>query len=460
MQSKSRRDFLKKTAAIGVGTMFLPNFTSCAKPSGKVNIAFIGVGGRGMNNVSASLNKENPELSDNIVAFCDVSDHTGARVYEARPDVPRYTDFRKMFDEMHRDIDAVVISTPDHTHFPAAMAAMQLGKHVFVEKPLAHNVWQLRTLRKAASHYNVISQMGNQGHCSDGIRRVKEWVDSGVSGDVKEIFAWFNGPSFHEKGYFLKPENFPPESLPVPEGLDWENWLGPVGDHPYHGYIHPRFWRGWYDFGNGELGDWACHTLDAPFWALDLGSPTVVESEFSDRNPMPEKFVTNQSILRFEFPARGNKPPVILKWFEGGLKPENRPEWLVDELPGSGMIMVGSETSIRTGGRPNDSSLIMPPEEWAEYMENPPEPVIPLIPNENPNQEWLNAIKGNGPMPGSDFEYATRLTEMANIGVLAQRFDTRIEFDSEKMEISNHPELNQYLKEPVREGWEYGEDLW
>ena len=175
---------------------------------------------------------------------------------------------------------------------------------------------------------------------------------------------------------------------------------------------------------------------------------------------MPEQFVTNSSLLRFEFPARGSKPPVIMKWYEGGLQPENRPEWLMDELPNNGMIMVGSEKSVRTGGRPNDSRLVMPEEEWKVYQENPSEPVIPRIPDESPHHEWLNAIKGSGPMPVSDFNYASRLTEMALMGVLAQRFDTRIEFDAKSMKITNHPELNQYVKEPVRKGWEYGEDLW
>ena len=175
---------------------------------------------------------------------------------------------------------------------------------------------------------------------------------------------------------------------------------------------------------------------------------------------MPESFVTSKSVLRFEFPARGNKPPITLKWHEGGLQPENRPEWLMESLPKNGMIMVGSKNSVKTGGRPNDSQIIMSPEELEEFNKNPTEPSIARIPNENQYYEWLNAIKGNGPMPGSNFEYSTRLTEMALVGVLAQRFDTRIEFDSEKMEITNHPELNVYLKEPVRDGWKYGDELW
>lgn len=459
MKSRSRRSFLQKSAALGVGTLFIPHFLK-ASANSKVNIAVIGAGGRGWSNFTSFLNKENPELSENIVAFCDVCDTRAAAAYKAFPEVPRFKDFRRMLDKKHKDIDAVIISTPDHTHFPAAMASMQMGKHVYVEKPLARNIWQLRTLSKAASHYNVIAQMGNQGHSTDGIRRVKEWVDAGITGEVREVFAWFNGPEFKEDGYFLKPKSYPPAASPVPEGLDWDLWLGPAAEIPYARYYHPRFWRGWYDFGCGELGDWACHTLDAPFWSLELGTPTAVEPEFSDRNPMPEKFVTNSSVLRFEFPARGNKPPVIMKWYEGGKQPENYQEWGIGELSNNGMIMLGSEKSIQTGGRPNDSRLVMAEEEWEAYQQKLPESVIPRVPDESPHHEWLNAIKGSGPMPVSDFGYASRLTEMALVGVLAQRFNTRIEFNAESMEISNHPELNQYVKEPVRKGWEYGEDLW
>jgi predicted dehydrogenase len=319
-------------------------------------------------------------------------------------------------------------------------------------------VWQLRTLKKAAEYYNVITQMGNQGHTTDGIRKVKEWYDAGVTGEVKEIFAWFNGPEFGEGKYFTKPGQYPPAEQAVSESLDWDLWLGTAAVRPYNKVYVPRSWRGFYDFGNGELGDWACHTLDAPFWSLELGMPNVVESEFHSGSP--EGFVPDKSIIRFEFPERGNKPPAVLKWYEGGLKPENRSEWGIDELPPSGMIMVGEKQSIITGGRPNNAMLIMSDEEWEDWVANKmPAPSIPRIEG-GPVKEFLDAIKGNGPMPGSNFNYATGLTEMALIGVLAQRFNIRIEYDATNMKVTNHPELDQFIKEPVREGWEYGEELW
>jgi len=450
MNYYSRRNFLKSSSALAVGAVIIPNLISCS-PSQKINIAIIGVGGRGKAQWSTCKN-------ENVVAMCDVDSNRAQEGFEAFPNAKKYSDFRKMFDEMGNEIDAVMVSTPDHTHFPAAMAAMQLGKHVFVEKPLAHNIWQLRTLKKAAKYYKVITQMGNQGHATDGIRRIKEWVDAGIIGDVKEVIAWFNGPAFGPDKYFEKTDPYPPIEQAIPNGLDWDLWLGPAANRPYNSAYVPKSWRGFYDFGNGELGDWACHTLDAPFWSLELGMPNVVETEF--HSGAPAGFLPDQSIIRFEFPKREDKVPATLKWYEGGLKPENRPEWKLDELPGSGMIMVGEKQNIITGGRPNNAQLMMPKDEWENWVANEmPEPTIPRV-LDGPQKEFLDAVKGDGPLPGSSFDYAAELTEMASVGVLSQRFNTRIEYDAKNMKASNHPELDIYIKEPVRKGWEYGEKVW
>lgn len=224
MKNISRRNFLRSSGAVATGALILPNFLSCSA-NGKVNIAVVGVGGRGSENWTTMFGKtEEERLSShvNVVAFCDVNDAAAANAYKAMPHVPKFKDFRVMLDTMHKDIDAVVISTADHTHFAVAMAAMQMGKHVYVEKPLAHNIWQLRTLTKAAAHYGVIAQLGNQGHASNGIRNVKEWYDAGILGEVKEVHAWFGGPGFNPKGYFMKPENYPPLGQTIPAGLDWD----------------------------------------------------------------------------------------------------------------------------------------------------------------------------------------------------------------------------------------------
>ena len=457
MNSISRRKFLLSAGAAGAGIAFIPNLISCSPNEKRLNIAIIGVGGRGSAQWGACLNEEKVPV-ENVVAMCDVDENRAASGFNTFPNAKKYKDFRKMFDEMGNQIDAVMVSTPDHVHFAATMAAMQLGKHVYVEKPLAHNVWQLRTLQKAAHYYKVITQMGNQGHATDGIRRVKEWVDAGIIGEVKEIIAWFNGPEFGPDKYFEKPTMYPPTAEEIPAGLDWDLWLGPAAERPFNSIYVPKRWRGFYDFGNGELGDWACHTLDAPFWSLELGIPTATETLHS--SGAPEGFLPDQSIIKFEFPKRGNRPEATLLWHEGGLKPQIRPEWKIDALPNSGMIMIGEKQNIITGGRPNNAQLMMPKEEWEDWVANEmPEKTIPRI-DGGPQKEFLDACKDIGPLPGSNFDYATQLTEMAAIGVLAQRFNTRIEFDAKNMKVTNHEGMEKYIKEPVRKGWEYGDEVW
>lgn len=475
MTKINRRNFLRSSGALTAGALILPNFISCSANS-TVNVAVVGVSGRGFANwtqmlgilpdhrrVRAGLEEEGqrpPHPHVKIVAMCDVDDDAAALSYKTLPQARKFKDFRVMMDEMHKDIDAVIVSTPDHMHFAATMAAMELGKHVYVEKPLAHDVWQLRTLKKAAKYYDVVTQLGNQGHASGGIRSVKEWYDQGLVGDVREVHAWFNGPKFGPKGWFMKPEQYPPVKQPVRESLDWDLWLGAAKKRPYSPYYLPRFWRSYYDLGTGMLGDWGCHTLDAPYWTLDLGFPDVIEPIHAKLSPTPTEFVTDESVLRYEFPQRGNKPPVTLTWYEGGKKPENRPEYGLKRLGGNGMIMIGENQTVLTDGKPYDPKMLMPKEEWDAFNKKGWEKTIPRIPNESPHAEFIAAIRGNGPKPGSSFEYGADLTEIALLGALSQRFNTRIEYDAENMRIKNHPELNKYLKEEVRSGWSYGEDLW
>ena len=452
----SRRDFIKSASVLGAGAVFIPNLMSCS-PSGRLNVAVIGVGGQGKSNWSKLINQKDPSWNENIVALCDVDDNRAAEAFKAMPNAKQFKDYRVMFDKMHKEIDAVMVCTPDHSHFPALMAAMQLGKHVICEKPLAHNIWQLRTLRKAAKYYNVITQMANQGHATNGIRLIKEWYEAGLLGNVTEVIAWFDGPDFGPTKYFNKPASFPPPEQPIPAGFDWDLWLGPAAYRPFNSTYAPKTWRGYFDFGNGELGDWCCHTLDAPFWALDMGMPDVVEAEF--KSPVPDTgYVSDQAIIRWEFPARGNKVPLKMHWYEGGLKPEIRPEWHTDKLPGSGMIMVGDKMCLATGGRPNTPALMMPKGEWEAFQPKLPAKTIPRTFEENPQREWIDAIK-NGKVPGSNFDYATQLVEMSLTGVLAQRFNTRIEYDAKKMKVTNHPELENYIKEPARQGFSFGENL-
>lgn len=450
MSNTSRRTFLKSAAIAGTGALFIPSYLSAA-PSTKLRFAIIGVGGRG----SASWTKV-PE--DSLVAMCDVDDRMSEKGFKARPKAKKYKDFRVMFDEMANEIDAVMIATPDHTHFPAAMAAMELGKHVLVEKPLAHNIWQLRTLQKAAKHYGIVSQMANQGHTTNGIRLIKEWYEAGVLGEVKEVIAWQGKINFKKDSYFAKPSSFPPKTDKVPNGLDWDLWQGPAAEKSFNNLYAPRTWRGFYDYGNGKLGDWCCHTLDAPFWALDLGLPHTVTGKITD--PVPDhSFVAEESVVTWEFGARGKKAPVTMKWYEGFEKPTPKPEWGLPHMPGNGMIMIGEKNTIYTGGRPNNPRILMPEEEWQEFLKNAPEKTIPRVGEEQPVQEWIDAIK-NDSLPGSNFDYASSLVEMAHVGVLAQRFGGTINYDAKNMKATGRPELESYIKEPMRKGWSYGKNLW
>ena len=449
MKNLSRRSFLRSTSAVAAGTLIIPNLISCSA-NNKLNIAVIGVGGRGQANWSKAT-------KENIVAMCDVDDNRAAEGFKLFPKAKKYKDFRVMFDEMANQIDAVIISTPDHTHFAATMIAMQLGKHVYVEKPLAHNIWQVRTLKKAAKHYGIISQMGNQGHTTNGIRLIKEWYDAGVLGQVKEIHAWFGPLNFSPGGYWTKPESFPPPTHEIPSYFDWDLWLGPATNRPFNNAYAPKSWRGFYDFGSGLLADWACHTLDGPFWSLGLGMPHTVEGVVP--NPVfDHSFVASESVVKYQFGARGDKAPVTLHWREGGSKPEIRPEWGVDRLPDTGMVMIGDKKTLITGGRPNNPHLMVSDEEWNEFLKNAPEKIIPRIGEEQPQKEWIEAIKNNT-LPGSNFDYAADLSELALVGVLAQRFASTINYDAENMKITNRPDIDAYIKEPVRKGWSYGEDI-
>lgn len=449
MKNLSRRTFLKSSAVASVGFTFIPNFISAA-PSGQLRIAMIGVGGQGR----ASWSQVPVE---SLVAMVDVDDRMSQQAKQAVPDAKWYYDYRKMFDEMANEIDAVMIATPDHTHFPAAMSAMELGKHVLVEKPLAHNIWQLRTLKKAAKYYKVVSQMANQGHTTNGIRLVKEWYEAGVLGQVREVIAWQGKINFERDTYFKKPNSFPPASEPVPNGLNWDLWQGPVAERPFNNLYAPRTWRGFYDYGNGKLGDWCCHTLDAPYWALDLGAPVSAEAIVKD--PIPDhSFVAEESVVTWEFAARGDKAPVTMKWYEGMEKPAARPEWGIDELPGSGMIMIGDKKTLITGTRPNRPRLLVSDEEMEEFLKNAPEQKYKRVGEEKPVQEWVDAIK-NDTLPGSNFDYSASFMEACQVGILAQRVGGKIDYDAENMKAKGRPELDKYIKEPMRQGWAHGENL-
>jgi predicted dehydrogenase len=447
-----RRHFLKTAALTALSA---PNLLRAQNTPQKIRVACVGIGQMGNGAVQASLDEE-------IVAFCDVDwrplgKRSAHEIAQKHPKVPQFTDFREMLDKLGSQIDAVLISTPDHTHFPAAMAAMQAGKHVFVQKPLAHSIWQVRTLQKAAHKYGVQTVMGNQGHCWEGIRLVKEWFEAGILGDVKEVHCWTDRPLGHV-GFLNPPPTTAPTPEPIPEGVSWDLWQGPVATRDYSSKFMPQAWRGWWDYGCGGLGDIGCHCLDAPFWTLQLGMPEKVE--VVEQKPGPLKaYTAPQSHIIFHFPARGPLPPVKLHWYEGGLLPAPLPG-MTKGLPDNGMIMVGSKETLFSDGMRVQSPQLWPRERMTPLVDLLKKRPLPRSIAGDPIGELFAAIRGTIPHAGSHFDYACPLTELVNVGVLAIRSGKTLEWDAPNMKVKDAPEFDPWIKEPTREGWSYGTDLW
>ncbi|MEC7235222.1 MAG: Gfo/Idh/MocA family oxidoreductase [Verrucomicrobiota bacterium] len=452
----NRRTFLKTTAATTAGAFILPRFSigqAGSSANSKVNIAMIGAAGiAGM--------AYNECKGENIVALCDI-DRRRFPGWAAKKGTPTYSDFRVMLDKMGSEIDAVCINTPDHTHFAATLDSMQRGKHVCTQKPLTHNIWEARTLRKAKDKYGVVTNMANQGHTSDGIRTMREWYEADVFGQITEVHFGVSGPNWGSK-YFKKPVQTPLERQPIPEEVDWDLWLGPAQETAYNDIYHPLTWRSFNDFGTGQFGDWFCHTGDGPVWILDLYDPIVVECV--ERGPALEGMIPDYSVVRYDFPTRGDKTACSMYWYEGsrngGLPIKSPSEWDLGNIPDGGSFWYGDKQNGYLDNRSNNPRLTSR-EVFKEFKENTTiEERYPRIKQKGPFAEWIAVIKGDLPECGSNFDYAAPLTEVALLGVLAQRFGGRIEWDP-AIGVLNRPELNIFIKEPARDGWwQYGEDLW
>ncbi len=428
-QKTTRREFLKQTLTAGMGLLFLKSgFGKGQSPNDKLNIAIIGTGGRGWDNLQAVS-------SENIVALCDVDLERLAPAVQAFPKAAVYVDFRRML-ERQRDIDAVVISTPDHTHALPTLIALQLGKHVYCEKPLVHSVWEARMVREMARRAKVATQMGNQAHASNNLRQAVEVVRSGIIGAIREVHCWTDRP--------IWPQGIerPKETPPVPSTLFWDLWLGPAPARPYHPAYHPFAWRGWWDFGTGALGDMGCHIIDTAYWALELGLPTSIEAEGEPRHP---ETGPKWSIVRYEFPARKGMPPVRLIWYDGGRKPSNE---LVEGHPlaPNGTLFVGEKGVIYFPHA--DRCFLFPQAKFTDFQ--PPAPSIPRSPGHH--AEWIQACKTGSPT-FSNFEYATMLTEAVLLGNVAFRAGQKIHYDAQQGRVTNVPEAEQYIRPPSRKGW-------
>ncbi len=449
--SLSRRQFIYRTgvgvAAFNLLPSSLVRGAERRSANDKLNVAGIGIGSRGGNDVD-----EVAGLGENLVALCDVDEKYAAPEFAKYPKARRFTDFRVMLDKMGAGVDAVIIGTPDHNHAQIAMEAMRRGKHVYCEKPLTHTVHEARALMAAAHKYKVITQLGNQGHASDSIRRVCEWIWAGAIGKVHTVHA---GTDAFPNVYCQIP-NLPKlaEKHEVPKGLDYDLWVGPAEFHAYSPLWVPWNWRGWLWYGGGAIADWICHVVDPAFWALDLGAPTSVLAE------APGYDVETQGMtypagtkITFEFPAKAERGPVKLIWHDGNIHIPRPAEFTTDDkVPGTGAIIFGDKGMIVHGSHGAGNCQILPDSLMEQYSgKNAPAEKIPRV--KGHAWDWADAIRNNRPA-GSNFDYGGALTQVALLGLIALRFPGQtLHWDERKVRFTNHKPANAFLNPPYRAGW-------
>lgn len=463
----TRRSFLKGSAiAAGVFATAPFNILSAENAGEKVRFAQIGCGGRGMAHLAGAAN-------EHLVALVEVDEnrHAAVKKYMAgkgadADKIQVFTDYRQMFDKIAKQIDAVFIATPNHQHALPAMIAMEVGKNVYCEKPVCHDIGEARALRARAAKTKVATQMGNQGHCEDGYRKLCEYIWAGVIGHVRETHSWTNRANGGEGPR--------PPTIPVPAGLHWQEWIGPAPYRDFHEDIHPHEWHGWYDFGNGSIGNMGCHVLDGVFWALKCEHPTSIEAEqlrggSDERYPMGSR-------VRWDIPARGDMPALKAYWYEGlNEKTTGTPKGslravqgedrnlppplleLVKEYPeegldagDSGTIYIGEKGVIFTGTY-GDKMHIVP---YAKMKETPAPPKTLPRPK-GIFEDFLTAVREGKTETAVPFEYGTRLTEFAILGNLAMKagLHNKVMWDGPKMKVTNLKELNAWVKRPYRKGW-------
>lgn len=471
----SRRNFIRTSALSAAAFTIVPRFVLGGKgfraPSDTLYVAGIGVGGKG----ESDLTRFAETGKATIAHLCDVDDRRAAKSVANFPKAKYYKDFRKMLDKEHKNIDAVSISTPDHNHAVQAMPAMELGKHVYVQKPLTHDIYEARMLTEAARKYKVVTQMGNQGASGDGIRQLMDWYNAGVIGEVETVYCWTDRPVW--------PQGipWPTQNAPVPKELDWDLWLGTAPHREYVDKVVPFNWRGWWDYGTGALGDMGCHIMEAPFRVLSLGYPEAVEASVGSvyvdefkRGYFPESCPPSSHIV-ITFPARKGKPAVKLHWMDGGIQPERPEELGPNERMGdggNGAIFIGTKGKMMCGTYGLLPSLI--PTSLNNTTQVPQR--IQRVPRgmEGHYAQWVDAcIAGYGNMEVSaPFEIAGPLTETVLMGNLAirsydirkpkqddpTRFDypgryIKLLWDGANMKVTNFDDANAFVRREYRSGW-------
>lgn len=472
-KTNSRRSFLKQSAIAFAGISIVPRHVlgqGYIAPSDKLNIAAIGGGGKGYTDIMHAWNKG----AANITAICDVDWNMAANAFKEFPKAKRYKDFRKLFDEV-KDFDAVTISTPDHTHAVIAMAAMKRGKHVYVQKPLTHNIHEARTLTEGAKKYKTVTQMGNQGASGNGVKQMMKWFDEDKIGSVHTVHVWTNRPVW--------PQGIPaPTSTPkLMDGLDWDSWVGPAEMVDYHPLYHPFKWRGWWNFGTGALGDMGCHLIDPPYRVLGLGYPTEVESSVGaiyTRDWVPEYLPescppSSRTQLKFKANEK-NKVDITMTWTDGGLRPFH-PDLIPADHPigdnnsTNGVLMIGEKGIMTCGTYGRNPKIYLNSGELLTFKDEANQ-----LPENGHQASWVEACKaGFGSSKHnnltSSFDFSGPLTESILMGNLAIRSymiraqgkngrynypgRKKLLWDGENMRITNFEAANQFVKRTYREGW-------
>jgi len=439
----TRRQFVGETLAVAGAMAGAPAFLRGQNLNNKLNIAMIGAGGRGRANLAGIA-------SENIVVLCDVDaaalEKTGAKYPQAK----KFVDFRKVFDSPN-DVDAVVVSTCEHTHAFATMLALDAGKHVYCEKPLTHNIWEARLIRETASKLKLATQMGNQGHASDNHRRVKDLIRSGAIGPVREVHVWVNrawGIQGEEAATRNKDIVFvtdrPKEAEPVPPGLNWDLWLGPAPARPFNSvYVPGPKWYRWWDFGNGTMSDLGSHRNDLAFYALGIRAPLTVEAT-GDRPAHPEIAPATMRVT-YEYGARGEMPPVKLTWHQGESRPNIWTDGGIPQWPDA-QLFIGDKGMILSSV---DKHMLLPEKDFADFV--PPPQTIPNSPGHY--VEWIEACKGGKPSL-ANFDYAGWATEANHLGNVAYRVGKKLQWDAAAMKATNAPEAGKLIRREYRKGWE------
>ena len=447
----NRRTFLRGTTAGLALFNILPGTivqgAGRISANDKVNVAGIGVGSQGGGDIGAVAGE-----GQNIVALCDVDDNYAAKTFQKYPDAKKFKDFRVMFDQMGKGIDAVVIGTPDHTHALIAMEAMRRGKHVYCEKPLAHDIREVRTLMAAARKHKVVTQLGNQGHSSGSIRQLCEWVWAGAIGPVHTVHA--SCDAFKEVYCQLSKLDKLGAHYDVPQGLDYDLWVGPVPFRPYTPFWVPWNWRGWMPFGSGTIGDWFCHVMDPSFWALDLDAPTSVRAEVTDYDPVKQGLTYPPgSKVTFEFPAKNGRGPVKVVWHDGNTTiPRPAGFSADDKVQGTGAVLFGAKGMIVHGSHGAGGCYLTPETLMDQHSgKNAPPQKLPRI--KGHAWDWIDAIR-TGRQAGSHFGYGGPLTQTALIGAIAIQFPNEtLLWDDHKMKFTNNNAANALVAPPYRKGW-------